>query len=123
LSSAEFLKTIAQSKAKSIITNFVRLILSLKDFMGENEMNRSFVQAGYINALEWQAIPENEDIVKYRIYLVDEETESLLAELDAGTSEYWHWGVGRDSEFTYALVAVNDEGREGARAYITVPPF
>jgi hypothetical protein len=86
-------------------------------------MNRSLLQVGYINALEWQAIPEIANIVKYRIYLVDEETESLLAELDADTYEYWHWGVGRDSEFTYALVAVNDEGREGGRAYITVPPF
>lgn len=102
---------------------FIRLILSPIDFTGEEEMNRAFFQVEYINALEWQAIPNNGDIVKYRIYLVDEEMERLLAELDADTFEYWHWGVGRDSEFTYALVAVNDEGREGSRAYITVPSF
>jgi len=86
-------------------------------------MNRSFVQVEYINALEWQADPDDVDIAKYRIYLVDEEAESLLAELDADTSEYWHMGIGRDSECTYALVAVDALGREGGRAYITVPPF
>ena len=103
--------------------DFIRLILSPNDITGEKEMNRSFLKVEYINALEWQADPDDVNIAKYRIYLVDEEAESLLAELDADTSEYWHTGIGRESEFTYALVAVDDAGREGGRAYITVPPF
>jgi hypothetical protein len=116
-------KIITLGKDKSIMAHFIRLILSPINFTGEKRMNRSLLQVEYINALEWQAHPNNANIVKYRIYLVGEEMESLLAELDADTFEYWHRGVGRDAEFTYALVAVNDEGREGGKAYITVPPF
>ena len=46
-----------------------------------------------------------------------------MRELNADTFEYWHRGIGKDYQYTYALVAVNAEGREGVRAYITVPSF
>jgi hypothetical protein len=111
------------NKDKSIKADFVRLIYSPLNFTGEKEMNRSLLLVEYVNALEWQANPDNANIVKYRIYLVEKETESLLAELNADTFEYRHRGIGKDNQYTYALVAVNDEGREGGRAYITVPSF
>jgi len=105
------------------MADFIRLIYSPLNITGEKEMNRSLLQVEYVNALEWQANPNNVNIAKYRIYLVEQETESMLAELNADTFEYLHRGIGRDNQYTYALVAVNDEGREGGRAYISVPPF
>ncbi len=105
------------------MTDFIRLILSPINFTGENEMNSAHLLVENINALEWQAKPNKANIVKYRIYLVEGETESLLAELNANTFEYWHRGIGKDYQYMYALVSVNNEGREGDRAYITVPSF
>jgi len=116
-------KIIVLNKDKSITANFIRLIYPPLNITGEKEMNSALLLVEYINALEWPANPNNADIVKYRIYLVEGEAESLLVELNADTFEYWHRGIGRDNQYTYALVAVNDEGREGGLAYITVPSF
>jgi hypothetical protein len=60
------------------------------------------------------------NIVKYHIYLMDGEISSLLVELNADILDYWHRNVERDRRYEYALAAVNDEGREGARSHISV---
>jgi len=43
-----------------------------------------------------------------------------LDELDASTTEYWHKQIEKNKPYTYALAAVNEEGREGETAYLTV---
>jgi len=83
-------------------------------------LNRSLSQAEYINVLNWQANPNNENITKYKIYLVDGKNKNMLDELNPSSTEYWHREVEKNKPYTYALAAVNDEGREGETAYITV---
>jgi len=113
--------TITMDSNKSITANF-RLIYPPSNFTGQKVLNRSLSQAEYINALTWQANPNNEDIniVKYRIYQIEDDSQSLLIELGADQFEYWHRRVEKDKQYTYAIVAVNNEDREGKPAYITI---
>ena len=104
----------------SIKANFIRIIYPPLNTAGQKMLNRSLSQAEYINVLTWEANPNNVNIVKYRIYQVVGESQSLLVELNADTFQYWHRKVEKDRQYTYLLVAVNDEGREGNPAYLTV---
>jgi len=104
----------------SITASFSRFIYSPLNFIGQKVFNRSLSQAEYINFFSWQSNPNNVDIVKYRIYLIEGESKSLLVELNANTFQYWHRRVEKDKQYTYAICAVNDESREGDPALITV---
>lgn len=112
--------TVTMGADLSVTANFIRIIYSPSNFTGQKVLNRSLSQAEYINVLTWQANPNNVNITQYRIYLVDGESKSLLAELSANTFHYWHRRVERDKKYTYAICAVNDEDREGDPAHITV---
>jgi len=112
--------TITMDSDKSITANFIRIIYPPLNFTGRKELNRSLSQAEYINVLSWQANPNNENTVKYRIYLVEGGIQSLLVELDANTFEYQHRNVEGGKQYTYAIAAVNDEDREGDPAYATI---
>ena len=94
------------------------------NFSGKKIENRSLMLIEYINVLTWQPNPENKNIVKYRIYQMEEESLSLLEEQDAQTFdktyEYWHRRVDKDKAYSYVLVAVDVDGREGDQAFITV---
>jgi len=59
------------------------------------------------------------DITKYKIYLMNNGTPSLLAEVGADQSQYSHRNAGQD-KLDYAIVAVHRSGREGAPALVTV---
>jgi len=89
-------------------------------FSGQKQNNSSTLLQQFINVLTWQASPMNENINKYRIYRIEEGSRTLLIELDATTFEYWHTDVEKDLMYTYALVAVDSENREGVPANITV---
>ena len=60
------------------------------------------------------------NIIKYRVYLVDGQSRSLLAELDVNTFQYWARGVEKDKQYTYAICEVNTNGREGDFAIVTI---
>lgn len=105
---------------RSLTANFLRLIYAPLNFTGQKVRNRSLLLAEYVNVLSWKANPDNEKIVKYKIYLVNGEGIDLLVELDAATQEYLHRDVERNTQYTYAMVAVNDEGREGQAVYLTI---
>lgn len=83
-------------------------------------LDLSLSQTDFINLLTWQSNPDNENIVKYRIYQIDENIRSLLVELNATTFEYLPPLVEKDKRYIYALVAVDDKGRESDPAYITI---
>jgi hypothetical protein len=112
--------TITMDSDKSITANFIRIIYAPLNFAGQKVLNRSLSQVEYINFLTWQANSNNVNILKYRIYQVEGNAQSLLVELNANTFNYWHRGVEKNKQYTYALVAVNNEGREGDRAFITL---
>jgi len=96
-------------------------IFSPLNFSGTKVLNRSLFRGETINVLKWTPNPKNEGIVSYRIYSVEGETwTKMLAEVLAGTIEFRDRNVSADMTSTYALVAVNNEGREGEPAYVTV---
>lgn len=105
---------------KSLTANFLRLIYPPLNFTGRQVMNRSLFLVEYINVLRWNANPDNENIAKYRLYLVNREHQNLLDELDVETLEYLHRDVEKNKQYIYALFAVNEEGREGQAVYVTV---
>jgi pimeloyl-ACP methyl ester carboxylesterase len=90
------------------------------NFSGQKMLNRSLSQAEYINVLSWQTNPNNAGIVKYRIYLLEGNSRSLLVELDADTLYYWHRRVEKDKSYAYSLVAVDNKGSEGDSAVVNV---
>ena len=108
------------NKDLSVTANFMRIIYPPSNVSGEKVLNRSLSQAEYINILSWQSNANNENIRNYKIYQVDGESRGLLVELGASVFEYWHRGVEETASYTYVIVAVNDEGREGDPAFVTV---
>ncbi len=74
---------------------------------------RSLMRIQYLNVLSWTRITGVPDVAGYRIYLMTGGTRTLLAEVDALTSTYWHRGVSKTGTYQYALVAVDSEGHEG----------
>ena len=112
--------TITMNSDKSLIASFQRIIYPPLNFTGEKVLNYSLSQDEYIDVLTWEANPDNENIEKYRIYLIEGESRSLLIELDVNTFKYWHRNVEKDTQYAYALIAVNNENREGDPAYISV---
>lgn len=88
------------------------------NFSYHKEENKSLLLKEFINVLSWEAHPLNA-IVKYRIYQVEDSSQSLLGEVNVPYTEYLHRNVDEDKEYTYALVAVDPRGREGEAAYTT----
>jgi hypothetical protein len=82
-------------------------------------LNRSLSQAEYINVLSWQPNPANENIVKYRIYLVEGGEKTILDEVDAGTSYFWHRKIEKREHF-YSVVGVDYENKESTPACLRV---
>ncbi|UCG94792.1 MAG: hypothetical protein JSW13_03290, partial [Candidatus Aerophobus sp.] len=88
------------------------------NFSYDKEENMSLLLREFINVLSWEAHPLNA-IVKYRIYQVEDSSQSLLGEVNVPYTEYLHRNVDEDKEYTYALVAVDPQDREGEAAYTT----
>ncbi len=93
-----------------------------QNFSARQILNRSLSQAEYINVLSWQINPSNSKIVKYKIYLVEDEGKSLVDEVDANTVEYWHRNVEKGKQVSYAITALNADGKESLPAYAAFTP-
>lgn len=89
-------------------------------FRGYKFLNRSLSQSEYINILSWARNPDDPGAVAYRIYLVEGESLSLKAEVDASTFTYLHRGVERDISYHYICTAVDIWGNEGGTAATVV---
>jgi uncharacterized repeat protein (TIGR02543 family) len=57
---------------KSLFAAFLKVLFAPINFSGNKVINRSLSQSEFIIDLSWQANPNNFDVVKYRIYLVQE---------------------------------------------------
>jgi hypothetical protein len=112
--------TITMNRDKSIHADFVRNIYPPQGFSGEKVLNQSFSQDEYINILRWRRNPSNWHISRYRIYLLEGDNLDLVVELDANTFEYNHRNVDGGRSYTYALVALDEENREGEFTFATV---
>ncbi len=70
-----------------------------QNFSGVQVENRSLSQVEYINSLSWEKNPQNRNIEKYLIFLLEGNEYTALAELDANTFKYWHRRVSRDMTY------------------------
>lgn len=86
------------------------------------ERNRSLLQTEYMNILGWDSNPLNSandvTISRYRLYEMSGDTRVLLADLDPGKFGYVHRKL-EIRPYRYALLAVDDEGRESVPLYLT----
>ena len=102
--------------------NFVglRIIFPVLDPSGQLILNRSLSQVEYINVIKWKNNPQNENVTKYRVYEVRNNNRTILAEIEQGSTEYWHRGIQKDRSYIYQIVAVNDSDREGIPVFISL---
>jgi hypothetical protein len=72
--------------------------------------------------LTWKENPNNNGahVVKYKIFQGIGNQKQLLAEIPAGTLEYWHRNVEKNKAYSYTIVGVNGAGREGDPAVVNV---
>lgn len=97
-------------------------------FKGRQIVNQSFLQTEYINRLSWSANPRNIDpngnntISQYRIYMLNGQNRSLLAEVPGSLFEYMHRGL-ENNEYGYVLTAVDDKGVESQGVTLAVLPY
>jgi hypothetical protein len=111
---------VTMNSDKEITAHFRIAVQPPQQFQGSRAENRSLTQREYINVLSWAANPDNENIVNYRIYLVDGTNQTLLVELNAQTFFYWHRNVDGNGVYAYILTAVNDSGMESEGASLTI---
>lgn len=113
--------TLTMVRDRKITAHFKKILSPPVQFSASKVMNRSLSQMEYIHILSWSANPDNQNIVKYRIYLVIGTDQILLAELNAQTFLYWHRKVEAGKAYTYAITAVNASGVESEAATTTIP--
>lgn len=105
---------------KSITANF-RAINPPSDFNGSKSTNRNIFQIEYVDILKWKANPNNQgiNISKYRIFLIDGNTETQIAEVDKNTFTYMRRQAGKDAQ-KYSIVCMLNDGRIGFVSFVTV---
>ena len=112
--------TVVMSASKAIKANFEPLLFAPLDFAGTKGVNRSGLLSQNVIQLSWRNDPGNVNFAKNNLYIVDGGTATLLTELSSASTSYIHRNVDRARNYTYRLVAVNTQGREGPAAEITV---
>lgn len=112
--------SITMSESKSVTANFQRVIYAPSNARGVKVLNRSLSQAEYINILTWEANPDNADIINYRIYRVEGPQKTMLTYVESNVFEYRERRVEKDKAYTYWIIAVNAEWREGAPAEVVI---
>jgi len=107
---------------ETVTANFRRNIYPPSNAAAQKVFNRSLSRAEYINIISWEANANNINIARYKIYLVEGSQRTEVASLAADKSAftYWHRKVDKNKEYTYAIVAVNNEPREGDAATVVV---
>jgi hypothetical protein len=99
----------------------VAYILAPLNFSGAREENKALFYRESMISLTWEANPENRNILKYRIYMFDEEgRRTLLDEVDADTFSYLARGLEKDKSYRFALTAIDHQDAEGEAAYTLV---
>ncbi len=84
---------------------------------GVKKNNSTVLLEQYITALTWDAHDSNRDIALYRIYEVEGGAWNLVGEVGSSVREFTHFNVEKDKIYTYAVKAVDRNGKEGAPAF------
>jgi len=77
-------------------------------------------QREYINELAWDPNPENRYDEKYRIYLLEADKRTLLAEVPKTQTRFLHRRVQQSLVYTYALVTTDDDNKESGDAIVVI---
>jgi hypothetical protein len=112
--------SITMDSDKLVAANFLRIIFPPLQLAGQKVLNRSLSQAEYINLITWNPNPNNANIVGYRIRQIEGNSELLIAEVNSTTYKLQHRKVEKTKTYSYSVVAVNNETREGDPAYVTI---
>ena len=99
-------------------------IYPVASLTGKRVLNRGALLREYIDVLNWNESAGNTTDVKFRVYVLDGGQLRLLAEVPKGTPsgpfQYLRRGVSASTAYTYSVVAVGGQDREGAAASVTV---
>lgn len=93
------------------------------NFKGVQESNGSAFYREYVNHLTWNANPLNEDITHYRITIEFEKNNmstTQILEIESSILEYVHHSVDPNTEYTYTIKAVDENGAEGQTATVII---
>jgi len=84
--------------------------------------NHGFLNTEYINVLTWEANPlnQNKNVTVYKIYISAGDQLTFLAQVDSSTFSYQHRNVAKNTEITYGITAVDDQGEESPPNYYTL---
>ena len=112
--------TLNMNRDRTITAHFGPLLFPPLDFSGTQVLNRSLSQAEYINVLSWKPNPANLNVEMYRIYMKQEGSWNLLAELPRTSSVYWHRKIEKNESYSYSITAVDDQGNESTPSIIAI---
>ena len=94
------------------------------NFAGKRVENHALLQVEYFNELSWEQNPFNtnkgNNIIEYRVYRYADSQFEHLQTVDAATFLFWHRKTSKTEDYTYAIKAVTDGGKESIPAYVTV---
>jgi hypothetical protein len=99
-------------------------IYAVDNLVGLRVVNRGALLREYVDVLTWKDTYRNTTDTKFRVYVLAGGQRQLLAELNKGSSSgpfrYLHRGLAAGAEYTYSVVAVGSQDREGEAASVTV---
>jgi hypothetical protein len=93
-----------------------------RNFRGWKKASTDLFSAATDISLAWSPHPLNKSVSGYRVYRLDETgSHFVLGEVDERTFSYTVKSMARTKAHRFAVAAVDRKGREGQRAYTTVP--
>lgn len=110
--------------ASASVSVTVENLYAVESLTAQKVLNRGALLREYINVLTWRDSPRNSTNSKFRVYLVNGGQRQLLGEVNRdrvlGPYSYLHRGVAGSQSYTYNVVVVGAQDREGDIASITV---
>jgi M6 family metalloprotease-like protein len=110
--------------ASATVTVTIDNIYPCVNLAGQRVLNRGLLVRESIDVLTWMDNVRNSTDSKFRVYLVSGASRTLLAEVNrdklAGPYTYLRRNVAAGAEFTYSVVAVGSQDREGDPVSVTV---
>jgi uncharacterized repeat protein (TIGR02543 family) len=111
---------IAMTVNRSILANFSRVLQPPLNLRGEKLVNRAVSIVEYVARLKWQPNPANTGAIGCRIYRIENNQATAIADMAAGTSEYIVRRLQRTTVYRFGVTAVNSQGWESDMAEVTV---
>ena len=110
-------------QAEAAVSVVMDNIFAPQNFKAVRMINRSLLLREYVNVLTWADNSRNTGVALYRIYRVAGAGRALVGEVPktAGSTvyRYLHRQIAPAESYTYELVGVNGQGREGLAASAT----